>query len=70
MKCQKLSEGSQFSRKVLCRSRCSPGSWRFCSGREVWKLSEEDEEENVKDKETRTQADGRRDAVLTENCLH
>lgn len=49
---------------------CSAGSWRFCLGREGWKRSaEEDEEKKVKKKEKRTQADDRKDAVLSEACV-
>ena len=67
----KIVRREPIFKEGLVTERVFLGSWRFCSGKEVWKLSaEEDEEENVKDKETRTQADDRRDAVLTEECLH
>lgn len=67
----KIVRREPIFKEGLVKERVFSGSWRFCSGKEVWKLSaEEDEEENVKDKETRTQADDRRDAVLTEECLH
>lgn len=49
---------------------CSVGSWRFCFGRERWKYSaEEDKEKKVKKIKEKTQADDRKDTILSEACV-